>query len=77
MLGDRRYDGAIERGLAWEAGGNELECPLVDSQSGFVARSLEPESGSYKLSWEMYAYQPARGLMALLSDPGWLRQAQA
>jgi hypothetical protein len=76
-LGDRRYDEAIDRGLVWEGGENELRRSLLDAQAGFVARSLEPEDGSYRLSWEMYAYQPARALTALLSDPAWSAQALA
>ena len=76
-LGDRRYDERIERGLRWESGANELRETLVDVGGGFVARAMEQEGGSYRLTWEMFAYQPARCLFALASDPVWLREVAA
>ena len=74
-LGDRRYDGPIGRGLQWECGSNEVGKTLVDAATGFVAQSLDKHGDSYQLSWEMYAYQPARCLFALVSDPLWFQES--
>jgi hypothetical protein len=70
-LGDTRYDQAIARGLEWEFGANEIAESLVNEGEGFVARAIESNNGAFRLSREMYAYQPARCLYALLSDQRW------
>ena len=70
-LGENRYDEAIARGLAWVAGDNEAGQPLIDAAGGFVARSLEVTPEGVRCSWEMYGYQPARFISAVLSTPAW------
>ena len=70
-LGDTRYDGAIEKGLGWIAGNNEAGTPLFDAETGFVAESLESRPDSIPCSWDMHAYQPARFVFTVLSNPAW------
>lgn len=74
-LGDRRYDAVIERGLEWQAGRNEVGHSLVDPSAATVARSVTATAAGFEVSWELYAYQPARCLQALLSDPDWAIEA--
>ena len=74
-MGDRRYDAAVNRGLSWEGGDNELSRSLIDGQHAIVARCVETEGASYRLMWEMYAYQPSRARFAMLSEKAWLGEA--
>ena len=76
-LGDRRYDAAVNRGLLWESGANELSASLIDGEQNVVARCVESDSGGFRLTWEMYAYQPSRSLLAMMSEPAWLAEARA
>lgn len=71
VLGDRRYENAIASGLRWEAEPREVKESLIDERWRFVARSVERTPNGYVLQREMYAYQPARFIVATLSDPKW------
>jgi hypothetical protein len=70
-LGDSRYQAAIDKGLGWEFGANELQQSLVDENLGVVARSIEAHGDGFAVDRELYAYQPARCVVALLSSPRW------
>jgi hypothetical protein len=70
-LGDTRYDGAIEKGLGWITGNNEAGRTLIDADGGFVAESLERRPDGTPCTWDMHAYQPARFVFAVLSNPTW------
>jgi hypothetical protein len=76
-LGDARYDTAIDRGLAWQFGENEMTLSLVDEEAGIVGRAIDAVNGRFTASWEMYAYQPARFLYAVLSHPQWATEIAA
>jgi hypothetical protein len=71
VLGDRRYDAAIASGLHWEADPGEVKESLIDERWRFVARSVERIPNGYSVQRELYAYQPARFIVATLSDPVW------
>ncbi|HEX2458406.1 MAG TPA: hypothetical protein VHI99_32215 [Vicinamibacterales bacterium] len=70
-LGDTRYEASIERGLGWEFGANELNLSLIDDAERVIARAVESHEGNFSVDRELYAYQPARCLVALLTNPRW------
>jgi hypothetical protein len=66
---DRRFAAAIERGYGWLDGRNETGSTLIDEAGGTVARSVDVSGTRVSTSWELFAYQPARFLWAILSNP--------
>jgi hypothetical protein len=67
-LGDSRYEQAITRGVEWELGSNEVEHTLVDANGGTVARAVEEGATGFVVNHELYSYQPARFICAVLAE---------
>ena len=69
QLGDRRYDRAIDRGIEWLSGSNELQQVLFDTSEPMVARSINGAAPAFTIDRELYSYEPARYLTATLTRP--------
>ena len=69
QLGNGRYDPAIDRGLQWLSGSNELQQVLFDASEQMVARSITGSAQGFVIDRELYSYEPARYLTATLTRP--------
>jgi len=67
--GGRRDDTAVNRGLGWLFGQNELGQSLVDEQAGVIWRAIQPRETGFEVVREMHSYHPARCLYALCTKP--------
>jgi hypothetical protein len=69
--GRRSYAAAIDRGIRWVFGDNEVGGSLVDEAGGAIWRAVRPrDGGGFDVIREMHAYHAARCLYHLCTAEG-------
>lgn len=60
--GGRCDDAAVNDGLKWLFGANEVERSLVDERGAVIWRAVRPDGDRFEVVAEMHSYHPARCL---------------